>query len=164
MISISRHHESGFTLQEVLVAVNVGFLMVSFCLLLFLSVTKLVGTWQNRALVRNTVNTAINRISIDTEISEVIMVYPDTLIELYNRNGGVISYRFQEGKVIRNDILINVDNEIQIAGALIQYQTNKGNSVLAVELTGWSGRYKYKEALTTRTNPDSESVFIKAGV
>lgn len=157
--ALTRHRESGFTLQEVLVAVNIGFLIVSFSLLLLLSVTKIVGSWQNRINVKNTVNTLANRITIDAETSEIMRIYPDTLLELENRRGRLIRYRFYENRVTRNDMLLNNGEKLQLMSSLAYTQTKDGNSVLKVEVTGKSKEYEYKQAVTAKANPDSKARF-----
>lgn len=152
--------DSGFTLQELLVAVNVGFLMVSFALLLFLSAYKLLGSWQNRTMVKNQVNSAIHRLALDTERGQYISGYADTLLAIHS-SGSSANYHFVKNQIKRNDISLNASGQTQMQGRFSYDQTISGNARVMAIITGSYQGYAYKQEVTAQTNSDSRAMFNK---
>lgn len=157
-----RRHEYGFTLSEILVAVNVGFLMVSLGLMLFFGLTKSLQSWQKNIEAKDLVQSLGHRISLDIERSEAAVAYADTLLVLH-RYEEAVEYRFVSGRVTRNGVSFGEDDQVFIAASISADPTSSGAFIVAATLRGSSGGYQYEQDLFVLTSSDSRSAFIKKG-
>jgi len=148
--------EKGFTLTETLVALNLGLLVVGFGFLLFLFVTRIAGSWQQKMMVRDAVDGIVNKISTDTERSSILRVSGDTLLVM-ERGAGRIFYCFESGSVRRNDFLLCSGEKVRIVSQIEEL----GNDVRIVA-TGTTGKYEYRRSIVLRANPDSKAIFLRA--
>lgn len=150
-MKIKEGYDSGFTLQELLVGLNLAFLMVSFCMILFLAVVKLVSSWQNRMDVKASVNSIIDQISIDAERAERVLVHSDSLLELRTKRGDPILYHLSPSKVRRNALGMNRDR-VFITGSFDPARCDSGG--VRVRISGVSGDYQYEDVIIAQANPD----------
>ncbi len=98
--------EDGFTIQELLVVLIVGSLLISLCLSLFLFSNKIFITWQHTAERKDAVNYALQTIALDIRNAGVITNVSDTSLIVQRDNLRPISYFFDATTVRRNDILL----------------------------------------------------------
>jgi type II secretory pathway component PulJ len=105
-------NEDGFTIQELLVVLIVGSLLVSFSLSLYLFTGRLISTWQKTTALRESVHRTLHIIALDIEKSQRIVEISDTTCSMVRQTGKVVTYRFNGLGVWRNDIPINSDTAI----------------------------------------------------
>jgi len=145
----------GFTIQELLVALNVGFLLVSFSAVLFLSTGKLLRSWQERTAVKAVVQSVTSRLSLDAESSVAIRVAGDSLLTMI---GGykTVTWSFQRGKVTRNRTIVGEDIAMKVTMVPTKVR-------LSTQLTGSKRRYDYEQQVVISPNPDAKAIFNRSG-
>src|SRR5213594_2059476 len=94
--------DRGFTIQELMVTLIVGSLLVSFGFSLFLFVNKIYGSWQRKVDVQTTVSHALNVMTLDVLRSKMVPEVSDTALELISISDRRIRYHFNSGQIRRN--------------------------------------------------------------
>ena len=88
-------NEDGFTIQELLVALVVGSLLMSFCLSLFLFSNKIFVTWH-----------ALQTFAFDIRNSREITNVRDTSLTVQRGDRRPISYFFDKATIRRNGVFL----------------------------------------------------------
>src|ERR1039458_3510989 len=90
-------NQEGFTIQELLVTLIFGSLLVDFCFSLFLFSDKLFVSWQRRSELRDRTNYAMQTLASDVQGSRGLIMISDSSIILQKIGGKVVHYSF-DGK------------------------------------------------------------------
>src|SRR5258707_12369735 len=98
--------QDGFTIQELLVTLVVGSILVSLSFSLFLFASKMYGSWQRKVDVQMSVTHALNLMVLDVLQSKLIPEVSDTALELIIKSGRSVRYHFGSSVIRRNEILI----------------------------------------------------------
>ena len=96
----------GFTIQELMVVLVVGSLLVTFSFSIFLFVNKLFVSWQKKTVLRAAVSHLLNTISLDLLESKQAEEMPDTALAVIKLSDIYVRYRFDGRRVWRNNDLI----------------------------------------------------------
>ncbi|MGD0339096.1 MAG: hypothetical protein ABSB78_09930 [Bacteroidota bacterium] len=108
-------NEDGYTIQELLVVLIVGSLLVGFSLSLFLFADKLLASWQKTTELRESVHMTLQIIALDIQKSRRILAISDTTCSMARHTGMVVNYRFNGQKIWRNEIPVNADTTIAMS-------------------------------------------------
>jgi prepilin-type N-terminal cleavage/methylation domain-containing protein len=128
-LSTAYRDERGFTIQELLVVLLVGSLLVSLTLSTFLFAGKLLHSWQRRSEIRSTVFRIAHTIAQDISQARDVTSFSDTALNIEMKNGKEVRYRFTTREILRNTIsLTSPDNE-DIYRVNISESTEKLGSV-----------------------------------
>ena len=96
--------EDGFTIQEVLVVLIVGSILIGLSLSLFLFTNKLFLTWSGTSDLKSETNRILYQIAFDIQQSREIVEHTDTSLVLSRSVGRVIRYSYNGKTVLRNDV------------------------------------------------------------
>ena len=99
--------EAGFTIQELMVVLIVGSLLVSFSVTLFLFANKLFHSWQKKSEVSIAVARTLETISLDIMQSNQISGRSDSSLVLQRGLRSSVKYLFDGDAVWRNEQLIS---------------------------------------------------------
>ena len=99
-------NEDGFTIQELLVALVVGSLLMSFCLSLFLFSDKIFITWHHTCERKDAVNYALQTFVFDIRNSREITNVRDTSLIVQRGDRRPISYFFDKTTIRRNGVFL----------------------------------------------------------
>jgi type II secretory pathway component PulJ len=140
--------ERGFTIQELMVNVIIGSLLISFSFSLFLFGQKLFLSWQKKSAVQTSVFRTMNTVSHDILNSQSIEGITDSSFILMKGNERKIRYEFKPGSARRNGVPINsvadVDIELRIS-AIRNYQGEQSVAAVRFSVVGKTKFYSYKE-------------------
>lgn len=105
-MKIPRHirDESGFTMQEVLVVLIVGSILIAFCFELFLFVNRLFFNWEITSEFRTEAGAMYQRINLDLQHAKSVVARDDTSLVLIRHDGKRIEYWYSNGQINRNDV------------------------------------------------------------
>ena len=117
---------SGFTLTELLLALNISFILVALCLTLFISTSKLLSRWQARSALKRDVNAVVHRLSLDITRASAASVEADSLLVLSQPGGRTVEYRMSMAEIARNDVAMNDPNEQGLSVSLHRALSNGG--------------------------------------
>lgn len=139
--------EHGFTLQELVVVLTVGPLLVSLGMTLFSFTNRLLHAWYRRSEVTTVVARVIDLISLDVMRSSRITEFSDSTVVLENGLGRDSRYRFGGSRVWRNGQAITpMDMRISVKLVRIQGDQAEGRSQgIRIRVQG-----KMKEILVVR--------------
>lgn len=150
-------NEDGFTIQELLVALIVGSLLISFCLSLSLFSNRIFVMWQHKWERKDVVNYALQTIALDIRNSREITNVSDTSFIVQRDNLRPISYFFDATTLRRNDILLFRGN-VSVSPILVGTSTSGSGKNLAqaiyIKISTMSGGINY-EASTEVEAPHS---------
>lgn len=105
--------ESGFTIQELLVVLIVGSLLVSMSLTTFLFANKVAKSWQDRTELKEAVHRTLQQIVFDVQRSNGILMANDSILVLTDKLKQ-ISYRHDGHSIWRNGVLMDSGNECSL--------------------------------------------------
>jgi prepilin-type N-terminal cleavage/methylation domain-containing protein len=109
------NNEDGFTLTELMVAIMVGALMVSFTYSLYTFVGHLVSAWKKTTEIRSVAERSARQIAGDIERSKSCSELTDSSLVLIQGMDKTIRYSFQPSMAYRNGDALDIDS----ASALI---------------------------------------------
>ena len=150
--------ERGFTIQEILVVLVVGFLVVGFGLSLFQFTGKLMGNWSRRSESRTLVNSICQQIAFDIQRSRGVREVTDTSLVLKYDLGRYVVFRFGDKHVWRNDIsmgefpddMLAVRLTIDSVGVVYQDITAGDFSAGLRVSSPWCSRWHFEHPLVGR--------------
>ena len=143
-IAHSIRDEKGFTIQELMVVLIVGSLLVSFSFSLFLFGQKLFTSWQKRTDVRTSVTRALQSISLDILQSNYVAEVSDTSLFLSKKDGIKVRYRFDGTRMWRNGEIISPAKEVSLAVSISEQSTiKKYPTLLHIKVEGASPALRY---------------------
>jgi hypothetical protein len=131
-------NQEGFTIQELLVTLIVGSLLVDFCFSLFLYSDKLFVSWQQRSESKDRVNSTLQIITTDILGSKRMVMISDSSIVLQKIDNLIVSYFFGGKSIRRGDVVLSEGN---MEAALVSTQTSKSadakpsNQVLVLKMS-----------------------------
>jgi hypothetical protein len=96
--------EDGFTIQEILVVLLVGSILIGLSLSLFLFTNRLFTTWSGTNNLKNEANRILYNIALDIQKSREISEHTDTSFVLLRNNGRYIRYIYNDKNLYRNEV------------------------------------------------------------
>ncbi len=137
-----KRDEAGFTIQEILVVLLVGSLLVNFSISTFLFLSRLFATWQRTVELHRVVTDAAHAISYDIQHSGAAYLLPDSSFLIEREAGRTILYRFGSGTLLRDGWPMSVENGPRLSGIITSGGTGDRDPALyRVEVTGmWKDR------------------------
>lgn len=149
--------ENGFTIQEVLVAIIVGSLLVGFSLSAFLFVSRIHRSWQSRSDIEQTTGRTVQTITLDVLRSKAATV-SDSMITLEWPGGRRVHYLLGNSAVTRNGVQLAPDSSVRV-GAIVR--SMQADNPIEIEVTS-TGKDRAIRALSkARTKKSSKQTFLK---
>jgi hypothetical protein len=96
--------EDGFTIQEILVVLIVGSILIGLSLSLFLFVNKLFLTWSGTNDLKSEANRILYQMAFDIQQSREIVEHTDTTFVLSKSIGKYVRYNYNGKTLQRNDV------------------------------------------------------------
>lgn len=94
----------GFTIQEILVALIVGSILIGLSLSLFLFTSKLFQTWYGSSELKRDANRILQRVAMDIQQSKEIIEHSDTSFVISKGVGKIVQYSFNGKSLCRNEV------------------------------------------------------------
>ncbi len=134
-------NEAGFTIQEILVVLLVGSLLVSFSISTYLFLGRLFTSWQRTVELHRVVNDAAQAIAFDIQHSGATYLLPDSSFIIEREAGKTVIYSFGSGTLLRNGQPMSVEDGPRLSGMITLGGTIARDPVrFRVEVTGvWKG-------------------------
>ena len=151
--------EDGFTIQEILVAIIVGSILVSMCLSVFLFSSKLLFRWQRNVEVREAADRILQTIAMDVQTARSVMIAGDSSMVLERDGGRNITYRF-DGGVWRNDVRL-VSNG-KIASLVSISRPSRDNDMVTIDVVCNLASSKHRASTEAGPIRSSRSAFLHA--
>ena len=150
MIEIFRNSsgEDGFTIQELLVTLVIGSIVVTLGFSLLNFVFRTYHTWNNNAAVEDNSSFALSQLIFDLRSANRVLETTDSSMSLIMKSSDTIFYRFTSDLVTRNGLRLVPED----AGALTVKVRSGNSNDLAREK-----RQSYKIYVSLRRN-EYESV------
>ncbi len=160
-----KSEEAGFTIQELLVVLIVGSLLVTFCLSLFLFTGKLFSSWQRHAGARRALDGVLQVISLDVQRASSVTVIPDSLCFVDRGAGRIVEYRLTPDSVLRNGVSMATSEGKQLSGRIVSGRgqgSDESSGWYHLELIGTIGGSRYVAACDLAAPKSSLASFIAA--
>jgi len=98
--------EDGFTIQEILVVLLVGSILIGLSLSLFLFTNRLFQTWSGTSDLKNETNRILYNMASDIQQSREIIEHTDTSFVLSKGAGRIVRYIYNGRNLLRNDVVL----------------------------------------------------------
>jgi prepilin-type N-terminal cleavage/methylation domain-containing protein len=157
------HKQDGFTIQEILVVLIVGSILVSLSLALFQFTNELFQMWHGTTELKSDVNRIIHTIAIDIQRSDCIVERTETGLILSKGSGWHVKYTYENQKLMRNDIDLTPQ---KVKNFLVRWEDvpdRKGFSPLVrIKIMAQSKWSSYESEIVCGVMPSSKSEFISS--
>ncbi len=130
MAKVSSTPEAGYTIQELLIVLIVGSLLVGFSFSLFLFVNRMFSTWHKTAEFRQQVQSAVRTIATDISRSRRVVTYSDSALVLEKPTGIGVVYAFDGRSIRRDGISVIADTSIACVVSLKRKTAGRDESVV----------------------------------
>ena len=128
-------NQKGFTIQEIMVAIIVSSLLVSFSFSVFLFAHKLFHSWQRKMELRGLVGTTLQRIALDVLRAREVQELTDTTFILAVGIDRQLVYRFDGARIIRNDVRIATQENVELKLVIAQSADQLRNTADRLRIT-----------------------------
>ena len=134
--------EAGFTIQELLVVLLVGSMLVSFSISTFLFLNRLYMSWHHSVEMHQAVTVAAETIAGDVQHSCAVHIYEDSTCLLERELGKAVLYRFGSERLSRNSAPMLQMDGLRISGMISPVQgPSSGHMLLLIKVKGvWKDR------------------------
>ena len=139
--------QEGFTIQEILVALVVGSLLIAFSMSTFSFVGKLFTSWKEQSEVRNAVAGALQQLALDIVRSRQVLEITESTLVVSKDPQTQIVYRFDGKHVWRDNVRLaysdGVDLAVAISSASDSTKALRENDLLRLRGTGRSKHFNF---------------------
>jgi hypothetical protein len=119
--------EDGFTIQEILVVLIVGSILIGLSLSLFLFTNKLFLTWSGTNDLKSETNRILYQMAFDIQQSREIIEQTDTSFVLSKRVGRVVRYSYNGKTLQRNDVELTPRKAAAVRVKVVEEHTLGGS-------------------------------------
>ncbi len=123
--------EDGFTIQEVLIVLIVGSILIGLSLSLFLFTNKLFLTWSGTSDLKSETNRILYQMAFDIQQSREIAEHTDTSFVLSRSVGRVVRYSYNGKTLRRNYIELTPQKTARVRVKVVEEHTPDGSLVNA---------------------------------
>jgi len=160
--------EDGFTIQEVLVVLIVGSILIGLSLSLFLFTNKLFLTWSGTSDLKSETNRILFQMAFDIQQSREIIEHTDTSFVLSKSVGRIVRYSYNGKTIMRNDVdmtprkagtlKMKVVEENTLGGSL------EGATLFHISVLVQSTLLDYTSQIDAAPASSSRSLFIRSQI
>ena len=157
--------ERGFTIQELMVVIIVGSMLVTFSFSLFLFTHKVFSSWQKKSDVQTSVTHILNIMTLDVLQSKLIAEVSDTTMLLIKKSDAYVRYRFEGMQIKRNDDLIGASESTRFTVGVSRIPSSEKDNqtrLLRIRIAGTSKTNAYSAETQILVPRSSKSDFINA--
>jgi len=123
--------EDGFTIQEVLVVLIVGSILIGLSLSLFLFTNKLFLTWSGTSDLKSETNRILYQMAFDIQQTREIVEHTDTSFVLSKSVGSIVRYSYNGKSLLRNDVVLTPRKAATLKMKVVEEHTLGGSLVSA---------------------------------
>lgn len=106
--------ESGFTINELIVAMVVGSILVGYAFELYVFGSRIITSWRARTEIAAAAEGVFNRMTLDIQRSSELIQEGDSLIVMISDNREIASYRVSRGMVMRGEVPMHESEKTHI--------------------------------------------------
>jgi Tfp pilus assembly protein PilW len=139
---------SGFTIQELIVALMVGSMLVGYAFEIYTFAQRMVTHWRKRAELSEVVHSTLGRMSLDLQRASDLECQGDSVWMIRSDSRVIAVYRLSRGVVERNDVRMN-----NPTGVTLSARSVRTGELVTIEVSGRSG---------TRTETATSKVLLSA--
>lgn len=133
--------QSGFTLQETLVALIVSFIVIAFGFSTVVFAKQIYISWKVKSELRERIGMVLQRIAFDIQHSDEIVELKSFTLVLKQSRGKIISYDFSNERVRRNDVVIASENDRGISVRTIFSDSSRNITNRSIHISA-EGKWK----------------------
>jgi competence protein ComGC len=158
--------EDGFTIQEVLVVLIVGSILVGLSLSLFLFTNKLFLTWSGTSELKSETNRNLYQMAFDIQQSRELVELTDTSFVLSKSVGKVVRYGYNGKTIQRNDVDITPRKAATVRLKVVEEHVLGGNldrsPLFHITVLVQSALLDYTAEIDAAPASSSRSLFIQS--
>ncbi len=160
--------EEGFTIQEVLVVLIVGSILIGLSLSLFLFTNKLFLTWSGTNDLKSETNRILYQMAFDIQQSREIVEHTDTSFVFSKSVGRVVRYSYNGKTLQRNDVDLTPRKATIVRVKVAEEHILRGRSesvpLFHISVLVQSTLLDYTTEMDAVPAPSSRSLFIQSRI
>jgi hypothetical protein len=160
--------EDGFTIQEVLVVLIVGSILIGLSLSLFLFTNKLFLTWSGTSDLKSETNRILYQMSFDIQQSRALVEHTDTSFVLSKSVGRIVRYSYNDKTLQRNDVEMTPRKAAKVRVKVVEEHTLGGRldstPLFHITVLVQSALLDYTAEMDAAPSPSSRSLFIQSQI
>jgi len=160
--------EDGFTIQEILVVLIVGSILIGLSLSLFLFTNRLFLTWSGTNDLKSETNRILYQMAFDIQQSRGLIEHTDTSFVLSRSIGRVVRYCYNGKTMQRNDVEMTPRKAATIRMKVVEEHTLDGHSESAplfhISVLVQSALLDYTAEMDTAPASSSRSLFMQSQI
>lgn len=106
---------SGFTINELIVAMVVGSILIGYAFELYTFASRIVSHWRARTELEGAAQAIFHRMMLDLQRSSDVTIDGDTVLVMQGDTRVTALYRISRGTVVRNDAPMNAPDVVQVS-------------------------------------------------
>lgn len=159
-------NEDGFTIQEILVVIIVGSILIGLSLSLLLFTNKLFRTWSGTSELKSGANRILHQIAIDVQQSREVLEHTDTSLVISKGVGRVVRYSYNGHILSRNEVDLTLPKTIAVKIKVEENNKHVEQKEIAtffhIKVFVQSVLLDYTTEIDVAPTPSSRSLFIKS--
>jgi hypothetical protein len=160
--------EDGFTIQEVLVVLIVGSILVGLSLSLFLFTNRLFLTWSGTNDLKSETNRILHHMAFDIQQSRELVEHTDTSFVLSKSVGRVVRYSYNGKTLQRNDVEMTPRKASAVRVKVVEEQNLGGRldraPLFHITVLVQSALSDYTTEMDAAPAPSSRSLFMQSRI
>jgi len=160
--------EDGFTIQEILVVLLVGSILIGLSLSLFLFTNKLFQTWSGTGNLKSETNRILYNMAFDIQQSREIIEHTDTSFVLLKSAGRIVHYIYDGKTLQRNDVDMTPQKTTAVKFKVVE-EHNIGERfdrtpLFHTTILVQSSILDYTAGMDAAPTPSSRSLFVQSRI
>jgi prepilin-type N-terminal cleavage/methylation domain-containing protein len=148
----------GFTIQELIVALVVGSILIGYAFELYVFARRIVTHWQKEAEISEVVHSTLNRMTLDVQRANNVEIQGDSVFVMRTDTRVIAVYRCAGGFITRNDVLMNASGSVALST-----QPSRTGDLVSLELKGSSGSKELIASSRVLMQTSSTGRFVHGG-
>lgn len=150
--------ESGFTINELIVAMVVGSILVGYAFELYVFASRIITSWRARTEIAAAAEGVLNRMTLDLQRSSDLIQEGDSVFVMISDNREIASYRLSGGMVMRGDVHMHESEKTRIG-----VQLSRAGRTVDLRVRAVSGKNELEVHGSAQLQVSSTALVTKAG-
>lgn len=127
--------QAGFTINELIVAMVVGSILVGYAFELYVFASRIVSAWRAKTGISTAAERVLGQMTLDLQRSSSLIQEGDSVFVMASDNREIASYHVSHGVVSRNGVAMHPQEKIQVA-----VRANRSGSSVDLDVRAASGK------------------------
>jgi hypothetical protein len=149
----------GFTIQELVVALVVGSMLVGYAFELYVFTQRIVTRWRHKTELSEVIHSTLNRMTLDLQRADELEIQADSVFVARTDSRVVALYRVSGGIVTRSNVVMNVPST-----ASLSVEVARVGDMVSISIMGRSDGKEQTASAKVSLQSSSAGKFARSAV